>query len=521
MPLRPHQQRFSEICQQINDGAKITDVIAFVVPGGGKSTYCPIASQLIHDDYTKILWVCPRESLMKQAEQGFRGDGIVDVGNHDIRLANNSGDDPFRGCSGAVTSYQGIVARPEYWIKISKKYKIILFLDEYDSLIEEGAWSEPIKQIYGNAFFRVCATGTIDRSDELPLLFTPYNDDGSIDFRDTESRKWIIYGKEESIRDGSTVHFTATLISGSGKYVDLDGITRSFKKFTGKGDELITAFRTDFAYQMFLLCLKDWNEYRKDHPWAKIIILANNIDIAEKYNRWFKENGYDFDIATSGDEKLSAETIRRFKMPNGYFGALDGMVGIGKVYKGLDIKPATFLVFLTRIRGKSWVDQAVGRVQRAFKGKTEAFVYAPDDPKMRKVLQEISDCVIRNATADPPEKKGTYTSDEEAGPARTIQALYSKANIDIPQPDLPLITEHHETQSEIEKRLRVEINHTISRIISKEDQGNIKTKQRIIFMRIRQIVNNGRDENGKLIKKSFDEMSIKELKAVKLFVEMF
>jgi len=213
--LRPHQSRFNQICQAINRDEKITDVIAFVTPGGGKSTYCSIASQLIKDDSYKIIWLCPRESLVSQAESGFRGDGIFDVGDHDIRIAGNNGE-KFRGNSGIVSTYQSVIASPESWIELSKKYKIILFLDEYDSLSFESTWGKPIKEIYDNSFLRICATGTIDRSDALPLLFTPYFKDGSIDFRDTESLKWIIYDKEQSIKDGSTVPFEATLISGSG-----------------------------------------------------------------------------------------------------------------------------------------------------------------------------------------------------------------------------------------------------------------------------------------------------------------
>ena len=159
---------------------------------------------------------------------------------------------------------------------------------------------------------------------------------------------------------------------------------------------------------MFRLCLKDWSEYKKSNPWAKMIVLANNIDIAEKYNQWFRDAGYRFNIATSGDEKLSKETIRRFKLDNSEYNSYDGMIGIGKIYKGLDIKAATFLVFLINIRGKSWADQAIGRVQRAFKSKKKAFVYAPNDPKMRMILKQLECGEIKNAEFDqdiqPPPK---------------------------------------------------------------------------------------------------------------------
>lgn len=515
--LRKHQQRFNEICQSINNGEKITDVIAFVTPGGGKSVYVSIASQLIKDDSYKLVWIAPRESLVSQAESGFRGDDIFDIGNHDIRIAGNNGE-KFRGNSGIVTTYQAVIADPESWVDISKKYKIILFLDEYDSLSINSTWGKPIQDIYDNSFFRICATGTIDRSDLLPLMFTPYNKDGSINFRDTESRKWIIYNKHQSIADGSTVPFSATLISGSGSYIDLDGITRNFHKFTGDGNQLLTAFKTGFAYQMFKLCLKDWTEYKKSNPWAKMIVLANNIDIAVKYNQWFRDAGYRFNIATSGDEKLSKETIRRFKLDNSCHESYDGMIGIGKIYKGLDIKAATFLVFLINIRGKSWADQAIGRVQRAFKTKKKAFIYAPNDPKMKQILKQLECCEIKNAEFDQEPTPKSKPDQETTGTAQTIEALSSKAHLEnLGFPEFQQDPVQQETQSEIESRLRKEINTVVNKIIGKTGNGNKHIKSRIFWLKVKMIVNHGRDDNGKLKRKKINEMTIPELKKISEF----
>lgn len=521
--LRPHQEQFNQICQAINNGEKITDVIAFVNPGGGKSVYMSIASQLIKDDNTKLLWICPRESLVSQAEKGFRGDGIFDVGNHDIRIAGNNGD-VFRGNSGAVCTYQSVIAYPELWINVSKKYKLILFLDEYDSISLNSIWGKPIEQIYNNSFFRICATGTIDRSDLSPLMFTPYNKDGSINFNNTKSRKWIIYDSKQSIKDGSTVPIKANLISGSGSYMDTSGFKRDFKSFTGDGDQLLTAFKTGFAYQIFKLCLSDWKKYKKKHPWAKMIVLGNNIDIANQYNAWFRNEGYRFNIATSGDEKLSKETIRRFKLDNSDINSYDGMIGIGKVYKGLDIKQATFLVFLINFRGKSWVFQALGRVQRSYKGlKKECFLYAPNDPKMKLVLKQLKCGIINNVEFGQEQIKPEKT--ESNGEAPKIQPLRSEAKIDHLDIDLnqaSIKPEVIETQSEKETRLRKQINSVIRKIVKSEDNGNKNTKSKIYWLRVKQIVNNGRcEKTGKLLRKKIEEMTIKELEKVAEFSEIF
>lgn len=521
--LRKHQEQFNKICQSINNGENITDVIAFVTPGGGKSVYMSIASQLIKDDNTKLLWVCPRDALVTQAEKGFRGDGVFDVGDHDIRVAGNNGD-KFRGNCGAVTTYQSIISNPKSWIEISKKYKLILFLDEYDSIHIHSKWGEPIKEIYDNSFFRICATGTIDRSDSSPLMFTPYNKDGSINFKDTESRKWIIYDKKQSIKDGSTVPVKATLISGSGSYINVNGFERSFNEFSGEGDQLLTAFRTGFAYQMFKLCLSDWKKYKKEHPWAKMIVLGNNIDIAVQYNKWFINEGYRFNIATSGDESLSKETIRRFKLDNSDPSSYDGMIGIGKIYKGLDIKQATFLVFLINFRGKSWLDQAVGRVQRSYRGlKKECFLYAPNDPKMKLVLKQLECGKINNVEFSTEEIKPEKKPESSGGFIPTIKPLSSTAHID----GIPIYHREKtaiipkETQSELETRLRKQINSVINKIVGSQSAGNRKVKERIFWLKVKQLVNLGRNPEGRLIKKPLSQMTVRELKKIDEFTSNY
>ncbi len=514
--LRPHQETFNQICQSINNGSKINEVFVYAKPGSGKSAYCSIASQLIHDDNTKILWVCPRDSLITQAEQDFRGANLFDVKDMDIRAANNSGC-AFRGTQGAVTSYQSVIADPERWIKISEKYKLILFLDEFDSLTDHTEWSKPIREIYNNSFLRVSATGTIDRSDNLPVSFVPYLLTGEIDFSETDTRKWIVYDTEQALKDGSILKFHARLLKGSGSYIDLEGEERSFNKFTGNGDQLLTAFKTGFAYDMFKLSVSGWNVFRKTNPWAKMLVISNNIEIAKEYTLWFKESGYRFEIATSEDSPGSKEAIKRFKMNNHLSAAHDGLVTVGQAYKGMNVPEATFLVFLTRIRGKSWCDQAIGRIQRRYKNKTCGFLYAPDDPKMRSILKKLACGDIEAADIyQEIAEKGEPLEDLESNEAyeqKKIKALSSSADHEDLKKHIQaqfIPAEHKEIQSHKEKRLRKEINSVINRIVGTSAAGNRKVKERIFWIKAKRIIN-----------KPLKEMSITELEKINIFAQAY
>lgn len=519
MPLRPHQERFNQYINDIKSGSDINEIFVYAKPGAGKSLLPAISSQLIQDDNTKIIWVVPRDSLRVQGERDFRGSGHFDVGDKDIRAADGSGE-PFRNLCGCVTTYQSITANPDKWIKLSTKYKIILFLDEYDSLTDYSSWMEPIKQIYNNSFLRIPMTGTMGRSDNIKIGFVPYIGD-KIDFSETKNKKWVIYDNKQALKDGSILPYEAFLIGGSGRYIDNNGIERNFNKFSGKGDELKCAFTTEFAEHIFNVSLKHWEKFRKNNRWSKFLVISPNIEIAKKYHEWFLERGYKAAVATSEDSTEARITMKRFKLNNHEFGSYEILISVAMIYKGMNAPPCTHLVPLTPVRGLAWLDQAFGRIQRNYPGKTKGFLFSTDDPKMRQVLKDLECGDIKDADGEPIEKSKPDPNAEpsEGGGNNGIEALSSKAHLD----DLELFREFisekkdikkQESQSEKEHRLRKEINSVINKIVGTESAGNRKVKERIFWLKAKQIVNNGRDENGKLVRKPLKEMTVKELQKI-------
>lgn len=516
--LRPQQQKLLSVVKEIAAGKSVKDIFLFWAPGGGKSLAPVILSDLLTNN-RKQVWVVPRDSLKYQGESDYQNEYYPT--DKICRVAGNAGD-PFRGCDSCVTTYQAIGAAPNKWIEVFRKYDCMLILDEFHHLSGHGEWIKPITEMAELSFLRVFMTGTISRGDDTKLPFVPYSENGEVDFFDSHDRNWIIYSREQALSDKSIIPFETQLVDGSGTYIDLDGITRRFDTFGDKGDHLKCAFKTDYAYHMIDMTVSHYLDHKAKHGFSKLLIVSPDIKTAQSYEEYISGKYHlSSGIATSLDSTECKDNIRRFKMNNGSFNHLDCLVTVAVAYEGLSVKLITHMCLLTLIRSAPWLEQCTARVVRPYPNKDMSYIFAPSDTKLVKALELIDGGVIKPATAEPPDKKGNYTPDEETGPARTIHALYSKANIDIPQPDLPPITYHHETQSEIEHRLRKQINSMINAIVMKEDAGNRKTKQRILFLRIRQTVNNGRDDNGRLIKKSFDEMSIKELNRVKDLVKMF
>jgi superfamily II DNA or RNA helicase len=407
--LRPQQERLDELIKQKQAGEPIDEIFLYWVPGAGKSLVAPIVSQMVTDDKTKLLWVVPRTSLAIQGEADFRGAGHCDVGDKDIRIADNTGEqfDPFKGLAGAVATYQTISASPKKWMQISREYKLILILDEYDSLVNESSWIEPIKEMYENSILRIPMTGTIVRSDLVELGFTPYLKTGEIDFSETKTRKWIIYDNEQALKDGSILPFEAILVGGSGRYISKKGDAVGYSNFTGNSQELRNAFETEYVYKLFDISITHWNEHRKYYPWAKYLLIAQDIDLAKEYLSWFTKNGYRAGIATSEDSGGAKEVIGRFRRDHNRKDALDILISVAMIYKGLNIVQCTHEVFTTVVRGTAWVEQALGRVRRRYKDKDKGYFFCPDDPKIKEVIKTISGGILAPAIGEykKPEKK--------------------------------------------------------------------------------------------------------------------
>src|SRR3954453_9127730 len=81
MRLRRHQEEADRFCGAIAAGAAgVTDILAAVTPGGGKSALPVIAAARLLDAVPPgrtrpivegVCWVGPRDTLLRQAEDAF------------------------------------------------------------------------------------------------------------------------------------------------------------------------------------------------------------------------------------------------------------------------------------------------------------------------------------------------------------------------------------------------------------------------------------------------------------------
>src|ERR671921_1701848 len=152
-PLRTHQQALAGLVAAMTRGETtgVTDILAAVTPGGGKSLLPVIAAaRLIEAGHVeRICWVVPRDSLRLQAEEAFADPVWRAALGHalSVRAADNE-PDPSRGLAGYITTYQAIAAAPDLHLAELRRYRTLLVVDEVHHLPTLGEY-EPASPAVG------------------------------------------------------------------------------------------------------------------------------------------------------------------------------------------------------------------------------------------------------------------------------------------------------------------------------------------------------------------------------------
>ena len=192
-PLRTHQAQTAAIVHAIADGhaPEITDILAAVTPGGGKSllpviaAHALLAARLVE----RVCWVVPRDSLRQQAEEAFADPAWRRTLGHavSVRAADNA-PDPCPRPAGLRhhLSVRGRFA-PDLHLAEFRRHRTLLVLDEVhhlpaltdmapDPLADPAApdiaasWSRALLPLLETARLRLLLSGTLQRADGRSIL---------------------------------------------------------------------------------------------------------------------------------------------------------------------------------------------------------------------------------------------------------------------------------------------------------------------------------------------------------------
>ncbi|MEH1843035.1 MAG: DEAD/DEAH box helicase family protein [Nostoc sp.] len=413
--LRKHQAEFLEICKLIKAGQPIKKILMLVTSGGGKSLIPVIgAAQLIPNQPFQrglygsiadaICWIVPRRNLQKQGEENFDDAFFKQYLAHEHRvMANKNEPNPCKGMSGYVATYQAIAANPDLHAQEFRHKRYILVLDEFHHVEEGGIWHRVLQPLVDEAVLLILVTGTHVRGDRQKIAFMPYKQTPAgltPNLTCTDEIKVIEYTRSQALRERAIVPLHFEWGDGKAEWIDETGQKCSVESFADAGDytgiALQTALSTGYARQLLKNCVNNWQQYKKNNPRSKLLVLAPSISTANQYLDWLKELGINTAVKATSDESKDAQSaIKKFKKDyqSRDTKAVDVLVTVAMAYEGLDVPAITHVACLTNIRSVPWLEQSWARAARvdrkAGQLKNLGLIFIPDDQLARQCVEKI------------------------------------------------------------------------------------------------------------------------------------
>jgi superfamily II DNA or RNA helicase len=428
MTKRQHQIDMERAVEGIISGRPVKYILAVVTPGGGKSALPQIAGRLIPAGLAEALcWVVPRKSLQHQGETNFIDPFFRQLFDHRLVIRSSTNDpDPCRGLNGFITTYQAIgVDEEQTVLRDFCKRRYVLILDEFHHAEQAGVWHQALEQLVKHAAYVVLMTGTLERGDGSQIAFVPYVQHFNrkrpvIESSDQLGLRVIRYGRRDALAEKAIIPLQFSMTDAEVKWINQMGASvhcESMATVTRRDASaaIYTALDTDYAKQLTTMAVEHWQAYRQYNRRAKLLVVTAGLKHARGAVEFLKGHGLNAEIATSHESAAALTAISRFKQ-----GAIDILVTIAMAYEGLDVPSISHLVCLTHIRSRPWIEQMLARAVRVdhLAGPWEsqcAYVFAPDDPLFREIVQKIEQEQEPFVKAGRPGMQTTLFDQKSAG----------------------------------------------------------------------------------------------------------
>ncbi len=456
------------------------DSLIVATPGAGKTRF---AARLAHallagGDVVRTIVVVPREHLKAQVARAMAQGGIE----LDHHFSNATGE-LASDVHGAVVTYQQVAFAPRVYRALTAVPTLVL-LDEIHHAGEEATWGQALRDAFGSARYRVALSGTPFRSDGTPIPFVRY--DAGLSSAD------FAYDYADALRDGVCRALVFPLHGGEAEWISRDGqaMRASFDTALDRRHES-ERLRTALTQPAWLgdvlqkAHLKLMALRMSGHPDAGGLVAAMNQDHARFIASLMQRRlGVTPEIVVSDLDDAS----RRI----GAFAASRApwIVAVHMISEGVDIPRLRVGVFASNVVTEMYFRQFCGRFVRTsgHRHDGEAFVYVPDDARIRSLAARITldvRAALRNRTelpddvaalaearrADRASDEGEYASiNAVATESQTLDfgPLFNPAALAEPEPVAapaePLVVHDGLTHVERKARLRRDVQALVARV---------------------------------------------------------
>ncbi|WP_147944477.1 DEAD/DEAH box helicase [Microbispora sp. CSR-4] len=363
------------------------DFLTVATPGAGKTTYAlRIASELLSRGIVRaITIVTPTEHLKRQWADAAARVGI----SIDPEFKNSQGA-TSRDYIGVAVTYAQIAMHPALHRARTEARKTLVIFDEIHHAGDAKSWGDGIREAFEPATRRLGLTGTPFRSDDSPIPFVTYVEDGEGAMRSVSDYS---YGYGPALADGVVRPVIFLAYSGEMKWRTRAGdeIAATLGTPLTK-DQLSQAWRAaldpkgDWIRQVIHAADRRLTEVRRGVPDAGGLVIASDHEAARAYARHIRTvTGESAEVVLSDDPGASKK-IKDFATSDRRW-----LVAVRMVSEGVDIPRLCVGVYATSTSTPLFFAQAVGRFVRARKRGETASVFLPSVPVLMGLAGEMEE----------------------------------------------------------------------------------------------------------------------------------
>lgn len=373
--LRPWQRRALDAYESTDR----PDFLAVATPGAGKTTFALTAARLSLPALSgRLVVVAPTRHLKYQWTEAAEQFGLhLDA---DWSPADRLPAD----LHGIATTYQQVATAAADIRPIVAGGMAIL--DEVHHAGDELAWGDGVTTAFEPAARRLALSGTPFRSDTAPIPFLRY-----VGYQVVPD---IEYGYADALGDGRVVRpvyfprFGGRMEWTAPDGVDLaatfdDPLPRSLAN-----QRLRAALSLDGEWLPAVLghANEQLRSIRATHPDAGGLVIAIDQDHAQGIARLLRDRFRVRATVAVSEDPAASDKISRFAA-----GTDPWIVAVRMVSEGVDIPRLRVGVHATTTTTELFFRQAVGRIVRFTGGRGRAYMYVPDDPRLRYYADSIAE----------------------------------------------------------------------------------------------------------------------------------
>lgn len=390
------------------------DFLAVATPGAGKTTFAlRVAAELLSARIVdSVTIVAPTEHLKHQWAAS-----AAQVGIRINPEFSNSATGLSSDYHGAAVTYAQVASHPFRHRSLTVKQRTLVILDEIHHGGDAKTWGDAIREAYGEAERRLALTGTPFRSDDSPIPFVDYEEDGQ---GYKHSKADHNYGYSDALKDGVVRPVVFLAYSGQASWK-----TNAGEEFTARLGEPLSAEHTARAWRTALDPHGEWMPAVLTAAHRRLIalrekgiadagglVIASDQDSARSYAALLKEiSGMEAVVVLSDDPKASSY-IESFRTGDQLW-----MVAVRMVSEGVDVPRLCVGVYATSASTPLFFAQAIGRFVRSRRPGETASVFVPSVPVLLQLASELEqqrDHVLGNPHREDDEEAQAQSQQTES-----------------------------------------------------------------------------------------------------------